>query len=81
VTTVDGESRAIIERGGAGIFSPPEDGAALARLLLTLAAKRERLEELGRAGRAFVEANYSRPVLARAYLHLLESVKAKAGRR
>jgi glycosyltransferase involved in cell wall biosynthesis len=80
VTTVDGESRAIVERAGAGIFSPPEDGASLAQLLLTLAARPERLEALGRAGRAFVEANYSRPVLARDYLDLLESVKAKAAR-
>lgn len=74
VTTVDGESRAIVERAGAGIFSPPQDGAALAQLLLHFTAKRERLEELGRAGRAFVEANYSRPALARHYLDILESV-------
>ncbi len=80
VTTVDGESRAIVERAGAGIFSRPEDGAALAQLLLTLAASPERIEELGRAGRAFVEAHYSRPALARRYLEVLEAVQRQAGR-
>ncbi len=71
LTTVDGESRAIVERAGAGLFLPPEDANALAKRLLTLAADSGRLDELGRAGRAFVEQHYSRPVLARRYLDVL----------
>lgn len=74
VSTVDGESRSILERAGAAVFSPPEDAAALAQVLLTLAADRTRLNELGPAGRAFVEAHYSRPVLAQRYVDVLAGV-------
>lgn len=77
VTTVDGESRQIIERAGGGIFSPPEDAAALANVLLQLAGTPALLEEMGRAGRAYVEKNYSRDALAGRYLKVLEDVRRR----
>lgn len=70
-TTVDGESRAIIERAGAGVFSPPEDVEAFVATLRSLLADPARLATLGRSGRAYAEANYSRPVLAARYADLL----------
>ena len=72
VSTVDGEARALLERAGAGVFSPPEDAAALARTLAALTP--ERLNALGRAGRSYVEQHYSRPALAKRYLEILASV-------
>jgi glycosyltransferase involved in cell wall biosynthesis len=69
VTTVDGESRRIIEAANGGIFSPPEDANALAALLEQLAAQDPAaLDQLGANGRAHVVAHYSRPALARRYL-------------
>jgi colanic acid biosynthesis glycosyl transferase WcaI len=68
VSTVDGESRRILDAAGSGIFSPPEDARALAALLADLARAPARLEQLGRSGRAHVEAHYSRPALARRYV-------------
>ena len=58
LTTVDGESRGIVERAGAGIFSPPEDADALTEAIRGLARDPGRLEALGRSGRAYVERNY-----------------------
>jgi glycosyltransferase involved in cell wall biosynthesis len=74
VTTVDGETRSIVERAEAGVFSPPEDAARLASTLSGLAADPARADNMGRSGRANVEANYSRPVLAARYLETLQSV-------
>lgn len=71
LTTVDGESRAILERAGAGQYSPPEDAVSLAAALRALAADPVRLAAMGAAGRAFVEAHYSRPVLAKRYAEQL----------
>ncbi|MBN2576784.1 MAG: glycosyltransferase family 4 protein [Deltaproteobacteria bacterium] len=73
-TTVDGESRRIIERAGAGVFSPPEDVDAFVATLRALAGDRARLEELGRSARAYVEDNYARPVLAARYAELLARI-------
>jgi glycosyltransferase involved in cell wall biosynthesis len=70
-TTVDGESRAIIERAGAGVFSPPEDVEAFVATLRRYAASPADLDELGKSGRRYAEGNYSRPVLAARYAELL----------
>jgi glycosyltransferase involved in cell wall biosynthesis len=76
LTTVDGESRSILDRAGAGLFSPPGDAAALAEALRALAADPARCQAMGSAGRAFVEREYSRPVLAARYLDLLSRLAA-----
>jgi glycosyltransferase involved in cell wall biosynthesis len=71
LTTVDGESRGILERAGAGRFSPPEDVGAFVSSLLELARDPAELERMGRGGRAFVETHYSRPALAARYVDIL----------
>lgn len=70
-TTVDGESRSIIERAGAGVFSPPEDVEAFVATMRGYAASPAALDELGMSGRRYAEANYSRPALAARYADLL----------
>jgi colanic acid biosynthesis glycosyl transferase WcaI len=73
-TTVDGESRKIIERADAGVFSPPEDVEAFVATLGALAREPARRAELGRSGRAYVEENYARPALAARYAELLARI-------
>jgi glycosyltransferase involved in cell wall biosynthesis len=70
-TTVDGESRAIIERASAGMYSPPEDVEAFVATLQKCATRPVELDELGKSGRRYAEGNYSRPVLATRYAKLL----------
>jgi glycosyltransferase involved in cell wall biosynthesis len=70
-TTVDGESRGIIERAEAGVFSPPEDREAFMATLRGLLADPGRRDALGQNGRRYAEANYSRPALAARYADLL----------
>ena len=74
VTTVDGESRAIVDRAKAGVFSPPEDAARLASTLRDLSRAPDRLASMGQSGRSYVEQNYSRPALAGRYLETLQAV-------
>jgi len=80
VSTVDGESRRILEAAGCGIFSPPEDSTALASLLARLAADPSSLDALGKSGRAHALAHYSRPALARRYLDEVLAPLAVRGR-
>jgi colanic acid biosynthesis glycosyl transferase WcaI len=75
-TTVDGESRGIIERAGAGVFSPPEDVDAFVTTLGALAADPARRATMGASGRRHAEANYSRPALAARYAELLAGLIA-----
>ena len=76
-TTVDGESRTIVERAGAGVFSPPEDVDAFVTALSALVAEPARLDALGDGGRRYAEANYSRPVLAARYADLLAGIASR----
>jgi glycosyltransferase involved in cell wall biosynthesis len=76
-TTVDGESRTIVERAGAGVFSPPEDVDAFVTTLSALVAEPARLDALGDSGRRYAEANYSRPVLAARYADLLAGIVSR----
>ncbi len=74
VLGVDGEARKIVEEARAGIFVPPESSLALAQALQKLADDPAEAEAMGSRGRAYVEANFSRAVLARRYLGELERV-------
>jgi glycosyltransferase involved in cell wall biosynthesis len=79
-TTVDGESRTIIERAGAGVFSPPEDLDAFVATLRRCATSPAELDDLGKSGRQYAEANYSRPALAARYAELLVRLVASRSR-
>jgi hypothetical protein len=67
VASVRGESADILNRSGAAIVVPPEDGAAIAAAALGLFENRARADAMGRAGREFVAAHYSRRALASTY--------------
>lgn len=71
---VEGEARALLEESGGGVCFPPEDAGALVARLRELALDPTRLEALGRAGRAHVEENFSRPALAQRYLEILRGL-------
>ncbi len=73
--SIDGEARRVMERAAGGVFVEPEDPAALAAAVRTLAAQRERCREYGAAGRRFVEAHYSRQAQARQLVELVEGLQ------
>jgi len=63
---------------GAGLYVPPEDPAAFARAIRYLKENPVEAEEMGRQGRAFVERNFDRRVLARRYERHLRELLARA---
>lgn len=73
---VKGESQRILEASGAGQAIQPEDPIALARIIREWVRSPELLIEMGSKGRSFVEANYSRKVLATEFEDLLEALVA-----
>lgn len=60
-----GEAAQVLTEAGAGIVARPEDPTDLARAVQSLATNRSEAEEMGRRGRRYVEANYSRREAAR----------------
>jgi glycosyltransferase involved in cell wall biosynthesis len=77
VLGVGGEARAlVVDQAQAGVFVQPEDAGAVVQALRTLANSPAGREEMGRRGRAFVEAHFSRHALAQQYLHVLQEVAA-----
>jgi hypothetical protein len=77
VLGVRGESAEILERAGAGLAVAPESPAEIAAALRRLRGDPALCAELGRRGRAFVEREFDRDVLAARMLAVLEDVVAE----
>ena len=60
IVCAQGEAREFVERSGGGVAVDPEDGAALAAAISTLAADASRRERLAHDGREFVTRHYGR---------------------
>jgi colanic acid biosynthesis glycosyl transferase WcaI len=68
-----GEASRAVEAAGCGIVAPPEDGAAVADAVRTLAADREAARRMGEAGRAYARERYDRRELTRRFVSVVES--------
>jgi glycosyltransferase involved in cell wall biosynthesis len=72
--TVGGEARQFVEAAEAGEYSPPGDVPALVAAIRRMCGQKERLAEMGRAGRRYVLEHSDRRVLAQRYLDILQRV-------
>ena len=61
------DTYAVVQEADAGVCVPPEDPEALAAAVRTLHQDPERAAEMGRRGRAHVEAHYTSVSVARQY--------------
>jgi glycosyltransferase involved in cell wall biosynthesis len=79
LASVAGEGKRVLAESGAGVVTPPGDAAALAAGILEARAIRaEQRAAMGRAGRAYVAARYSRSAIADRYFDLLAQVAGRA---
>jgi glycosyltransferase involved in cell wall biosynthesis len=60
VLAIDGVIREVVEAAEGGVFVPPGDPVALAEVVRSLAADRDRCLRMGRSARAYVEAHFER---------------------
>lgn len=65
--------RELVRDGVTGVMVPPGDRSALARVLTELALDRDRVDELGRAGRARVEQEFDLRVNARRIIGVMRA--------
>ena len=81
VTTDVGGNAELVQHGKTGIVAPPGDDAALADgMLRIMAMSDDDREEMGRAGQAFVEQEFSLPRVLDRWEELYESlIKRKTG--
>lgn len=71
IGAVSGEAAQILREAG-GEVVPPEDSAAIAEAIRSLAADRRRRATMGAQGRRYVEQHFDRVMLARQYRKLLD---------
>ena len=62
---VDGEARRLMESCTGGLFVPPEDAQALSQAILELQVDESKRIAMGKRGREFTVAHFSRQALAR----------------
>lgn len=79
VAAVSGDARDIVEASGAGVVVEPGDARGLADAIRDLVADPGRCSDMGRRGREFVSAEYSRELLAEKMEDLLAAVVAAEG--
>lgn len=76
---VDGQARSIVESADAGIYVEPEDAPALAETILHLISDAQLRARLGKNGREYIVAGFSRQRTARDYLAVLQEVLKPTG--
>lgn len=67
ITTVNGVCRQLIDSAGAGLFADPEKPEDMVECILKLSRDPTTCAEMGRSGRAFVEAHFQRERLSSFY--------------
>lgn len=75
ILAIDGVIRNVVEDARAGIAVQPGDPDSLAAAVKRLAASRSQAEEMGLAGRQYVEQHFNRSQLAEKLTLLLESMR------
>jgi glycosyltransferase involved in cell wall biosynthesis len=73
--SIDGEARRTMEAAQGGLYVPPEDPAALAQAIRSLASQPDRGRSLGQNGRRYTEQHHSRQAQARALEKLLSETR------
>jgi len=71
---IDGVIREVVEAAGCGLFAQPGDPAALAEAARNLAADPSLSLQMGLAGRAYLEAHFSRKAMAEKLDSLLSAM-------
>jgi len=64
VGALSGESARVIEESGGGVVVRPGDAEGIAEAILDLYNDKKKCEEMGKAGRRYVEENFSRGIWA-----------------
>jgi len=72
---IDGVSRAVVERAGAGIYIPPGDAQALAGAVSKLAGNRELSQAMGARGQAYARRHFGRAKLAEQFRLMIEEMR------
>jgi len=71
---IDGEIRDVVEAAGGGVFAQPGDPAALANAIRALVNDPVYSRAMGMAGRRYIEAHFSRAVLAEKLGRIMEEM-------
>ena len=79
VLSVDGEARRALEACHGGIFAPPEDAPALAAALRSLNTDPAAASAMGKRGRAYTAAHYSRQACAVDLMNSLLELETNSG--
>ena len=69
-----GELTRMVERAACGVAVPPEDGAAMAGAIRSLAADRAGARRMGESGRRYALEHYDRAALAARFVATVESI-------
>jgi glycosyltransferase involved in cell wall biosynthesis len=74
VLMIGGEARRVVAEAGAGVYVEPGNVAALVHAIRRLSNEREKLKQMGKAGRAYVLRHFDRRQLAHQYFELLKEL-------
>lgn len=80
VASLSGEAAAILESSGGALVVEPENTAEIVNAIRVLYQDPQKRLELGKNGKVFVEARYSREMLAEKYTSVMRGIRPRAVR-
>jgi len=74
ILAIDGVIREVIEKAEGGVFSPPGDPVALAKIIHSLSLQPEKVLNMGQRAFEYVSVNFDRKQQAQHFIRLLENI-------
>jgi len=79
ILAIDGVIREVIESADCGIFCEPGNPHAIAKAVLEMYSHRNGLVKIGKRGKAYLEQNFDRMIIAKDFIDMIEKMVGANG--
>ena len=79
ILAIDGVIREVIESADCGIFCEPGNPHAIANAVLEMYSHRNGLVKIGKRGKAYLEQNFDRMIIAKDFIDMIEKMVGANG--
>jgi glycosyltransferase involved in cell wall biosynthesis len=79
ILAIDGVIREVVESADCGIFCEPGNSHAIANAVLEMYSNRNKLAKIGKRGKAYLEQNFDRIMIAKDFTDMIEEITGSNG--
>lgn len=79
ILAIDGVIRDVVESADCGIFCEPGNPHSVANTIIKMYRNRSKLDKIGKRGKAYLERNFNRMIIAKDFSELIEEMVGTGG--